>query len=219
MTLGVAALAGAVGLATLLVPARALARDDDVDGRMPIRIGWGWAAAYPAPALSVAFDSELGARLSPRVGVFLSTGFEGVVVYDPRAPDRARGFFTVGLGGGLFLRSPEVGPAIALSAPISLDFRNDAVVGVGLGLRATLYPYYHSITEAIACTHGPLGSYVASSLFLWTGVRFDATDESKGAVVAFGAGIDVARAMLLPLMGWIFRQGCSKERQGSAWID
>ncbi len=206
-------------LALLLFAGEAHARDEDIDGRMPVRVGWGWAAAYPAPALSVALDSEFVVRLSPRVGVLLSSGFEGVVVYDPRSPDRTRGFFTVGIGGGIFLRSPEVGPALTLSAPISLDFRDDAVAGVGIGFRATLHPYYHSLTEAIACERGPLGSYIGSSLFLWTGVRFDATDESKGAVVSFGAGIDIARALLLPLMGWIFRQGCSKERQGSSFVD
>lgn len=203
----------------LLAPRTAWARDDDIDGRMPLRVGWGWAAAYPGPALSVALDSELVARIDPRVGLFLSTGFEGIVVYDPRAPDRPRGFFTVGIGGGIFLRTPEVGPALSLSAPLSLDFRNDGIVGVGIGFRATLHPYYHSLSEAIDCKRGPLGAYVGSSFFLWTGVRFDATDESKGAIVSFGAGIDIARAMLMPLLGWIFRAGCSKERQGESFVD
>lgn len=197
----------------------AAARDEDIDVRMPVRIGWGYAAAYPAPALSVALDSELVARVNERLGFFFVSGFEGITVYDPRAPDRPRGFFSVGIGGGIFLRSPAIGPALSLSAPIGLDFRDDAVTGVGIAFRATFHPYYHSLTESLECARGPLGAYVASSFFIWTGVRLDVLDESKGAIVSFGAGLDVSRALLLPIMGWIFRQGCSKQRAGEAYVD
>ena len=194
------------------------AREDEVDGRMPVRVGWGSAAAYPAPSLSIAVESELSGRLSDHVSLFVGSGFEGVIVYDPRAPDIARGFTAVGIGGGVFIRTKTVGPAVAFSMPISLDLRGDSVAGAGIGFRATFYPYYHSLVETLACPHGPLGSYVGSSIFFWTGVRLDTLDESKGATVSFGAGIDLSRSVLVPLIGWIFRQGCSKERAGESYV-
>lgn len=194
------------------------ARDDDVDGRLPVRVGWGYAAAYPAPSLAIGFDSELSARLSDHVSVFGSSGFEGVIVYDPRAPDIARGFSSVGISGGLFVRTKSVGPAVAFSMPVNLDLRGDSVVGAGIGFRATFYPYYHSLQDTLQCPHGPLGSYVGSSFFFWTGVRLDTLDESKGATVSFGAGIDISRSVLAPLIAWIFRQGCSKERAGESFV-
>ena len=206
------------GAATFGAIRPTFAREDEVDGRLPVRVGWGSAAAYPAPSLSIAFDSELSARLSDHVSVFGSTGFEGIIVYDPRAPDITRGFTSVSIAGGVFVRTKTVGPAVAFSLPVSLDLRGDAVAGAGIGFRATFYPYYHSLVETLACPHGPLGSYVGSSIFFWTGIRLDTLDESKGATVSFGAGIDLSRSMLVPLIAWIFRQGCSKERAGESYV-
>lgn len=192
---------------------RAAGAADEVDARMPVRVGWSWAAAYRAPALAVGVSSQFEGHISPAVGIFLGTEVEGITVYDPRSPDRTRGFLGLGITAGIFLRTPTIGPALSLEVPFMLDVRDNDVVGAGLGLRATFYPYHHTLVQTLECERGPFGAYVASSVFVWSGLRLDTNDESQGLTVSFGAGIDVSRIALTPIIAWVFKQGCSKERR------
>jgi len=171
-----------------------------------------YSAPYAVSALHVGFDAEIQPpHLSKRVAAFLFTSIDGIFIPDagtPAAPVE-RSYSSIVIGGGLFVHSPGIGPAVSLHLGLGLLTRGNDVVGGGFSFVANVYPYYFSITDAIECQRGPFASYLASSVFMWTGGRLDVANESRGGLVSFGVGLDISRSVLLPLIAYALKKGCS----------
>lgn len=181
--------------------------------RWPLRVGMAYSAPYAVSAAHWGIDTEIQApHVSKSVAVFFATAVDGIDIPDAGTPAQPyeRAFSSVFLGGGIFLHTPGIGPAVSVTLGGGLLFRGDDVVGGGVSLVATVYPYYYSMTDAVECARGPFAAYLASSLFLWTGGRLDAANESRGGTVSFGVGMDISRSVLLPVIAYAMKAGCSK---------
>lgn len=201
-------IAALASLALLTVAADASAKDD-VDVRWPLRFGMGYSAPYAVGAPHVGFDAEIQPpHLSESVAAFVFTSIDALYIPDAGTVQRAYAAFSI--GAGLFIHAPGIGPAVSLHLGLGLLSGDDDVVGGGVSLVANVYPYYFSLTDAIACRRGPFASYLASSVFLWTGGRLDVANESRGGIVSFGVGLDLSRSVLLPVIAYVLKKGCSK---------
>jgi len=181
--------------------------------RWPLRVGMAYSAPYAVSAVHWGIDTEFQApHLSKSVAVFLATAVDAVDIPDAGTPAQPyeRAFSSIYLGGGIFVHTPGIGPAVTLTLGGGILMRKEDVVGGGVSLVVNVYPYYYSVVDAVECARGPYAAYLASSLFFWTGGRLDVANESRGGTVSFGVGMDISRSVLLPVIAYAMKQGCSK---------
>ena len=172
-----------------------------------------YSAPYSVAGVHWGFDAEVQPpHLSASVAAFLFASIDAVGIPDGGTPEQpyARAYSSMALGAGLFVHTPGIGPAVSLHLGVGLLVRDQDAVGAGVSLVANVYPYYFSVDDALECERGPFAAYLASSLFLWTGGRLDVANESRGGIVSFGVGVDMSRSLLLPVLAYLFKAGCSK---------
>ena len=177
-----------------------------------------YSGPYAVSALHWGFDAEIQPpHITESVAAFLFTSIDSVGIPDAGTPQQPyeRAYSSIAIGGGLFIHTPGIGPAVSLHLSAGLLGRGEDIVGGGFALVANVYPYYVSVIDAIKCERGPFSAYLASSLFLWTGGRLDVLNESRGGIVSFGVGLDMSRSILLPVIAYALKEGCSKPAQAN----
>ncbi len=182
------------------------------DVRMPFAVGWAYSGGMRSPALATALVGEVDFyRVHRGLDVGVALSIDSLSRPDVHVPAGTPGPGVLGLlfGGGLFWR-PGGGLALGLGSGIGPVFRGDDVVGLALATRLQVWPRYLDVKESTRCAEGGLLTYVAGALSLWSEARVDFSDQS-GGTLAFGGAFDVARGMILPLVGLAMHQACSRD--------
>ncbi len=215
--LDVRALATIAGV--VLFATSAQADDSEFDLRGALAVGTGWSGPFKSSALIGGFHDQLRVKsLRPWLGLELSTGLSFVAappVAGSPANTPLRGFTSFNLGVGLSFRSTKGGALVVTTATVGMlfDSPNDnvEVIGFGMALTTDVYPLYLTIEEAARCEKGAAYTYIGSGLFLWSSLRDDIFGGANAPSAAVGFGVDIGRAMLLPIIALALRQGCSKK--------
>ncbi len=202
----------------LLFASTGRASDSEFDLRGALAVGTGWSGPFKSSAVIGGFHDQLRFKsLLPWLGLELSTGLAFVGV-PPAAGSRAdaplRGFTSFDVGVGLSFRSSKGGPLVVTTGTVGVlfDSPNDSVEVIGFGMAFTtdVYPLYLTIAEATRCEKGAAYTYIGSGLFLWSSLRDDIFAGANAPSLAAGFGVDVARAMMLPVIALVLHEGCSK---------
>ena len=176
-----------------------------LDVRMPVRMGWGYSALYRAPAYDFGFEGQASfVELTESMWLHVNFGESAVLPAVVRREGQRRpGFFGVDLGLGLSRYAPG-GPAFFVSATTgprwdSQDrgFRPD---GFGVTGRAEVYPFFMSIPEIVDERPRWFRGMFLSGLHLWVSTRYDRITGRHGNTFAGGIGLDLGRAVIVPIL-------------------
>lgn len=193
--------------------------EDDIDGRFTLRVGPGYSAVLDGPVIVSNLSDEI--RL-PKSNDWLAAhvllGADFVTARPVRgalagAPDR--GYTSAELGGGLEFRAPKSTLLVAswsLGALFDSPGETTRFIGVGGTTRASVFFLYDSLTEVVACERGAGYAFLGSSLHFWTALRADAAYGALGWTVSAGFGVDLARAVIAPVVTGALGGGCFKKR-------
>lgn len=214
--LDVRSLCAAAIVVSLATTARA--DDPDIDLRGPLRIGVGWSGPFKSPTVMGGFHDQVRFKsLLPWLGLELAAGLTFMSIPPPKGADAdapLRGYTTFDLGAGLSFRSKEGGPLAVVTGTLGMVFDSPAdvlhVIGFGMAITTDVYPLYLDINEAGRCEKGAAYTYIGSALFFWTSLRDDIFGDANAPSWAAGFGLDVARSMLLPPLGLVLHEACSR---------
>jgi hypothetical protein len=202
----VAALFAAI-FAARISTARAADDDFDFDLRAPIRVGAGYSHIYDALVLSLSAEQEVSIiKLGEATRFDIILGADAVGPWSsPHVADSSmrKGYFGVGMGGGIFQRLAPHGAAAVLGATIGplFEVEDDFTPhGVGFTGRVEIFPFYLTMQEIDKCESDGLRTHLLSGLNGWVLARQDWIGSSSGATFAAGIGIDLARHILFPMI-------------------
>jgi len=188
-----------------------------LDVRWSIQVGGGFALGQRMPVLSVAQVGHISfVELSRAMQLHAALATTGV--FDPTVPRSARrGVFGADFGLGLS-RHVAGGPLIAATFttgprwtssvgdrprdPEVIDTAAWRVDGWGIVGQVDAYPFYATIPAlAKDRARGRIARSIASGLHVWVAGRYDVMrDASRAPTYLAGAGFDLGRTILVPIM-------------------
>ena len=214
------ALAPAVADARTPLPTLEVVRPEKrvrlLDVRWAAHVGYGYALARRAPVLTLGHEAHVSfVELSKAAQLHVALGTSGFV--DPsRGWHRRTGVFGADVGFGL---SRHVAGGPALVATVTAGPRWEAqrdrfgadiqpsraaaslrVDGWGVGARIDAYPFYLTIPEILHEDRHWFREYVLSGIHVWVATRYDVLRSGRGQTVAGGVGLDLGRALLVPIL-------------------
>ena len=205
----------------------ASAGDPELDLRGAFRMGVGWSGPFKSSAVMGGFHDQVRFKsLLPWLGLELATGLTFVSI--PPAPGSARdaserGYSSFDFGFGLSFRSEKGGPLAVMTGTVGMLFDSPAevvhVIGFGMAITTDVYPLYLGFNEALRCEKGAAYTYIGSSLFFWTSLRDDVFGDANAPSWAAGFGLDIARSMMLPPLGLVLHDACSKPKARDVYVE
>jgi hypothetical protein len=187
-----------------------------LDVRWSVQVGGGFALGQRTPVLSLAQVGHISfLELSRAMQMHVALATTGV--FDPTVPrSRRRGNVGTDLGLG-FSRHVPGGPAMTATFtagprwrlggerprdPEVIDTAAWRIDGWGIVGQVEAYPFYRTIPElAKDRERGRVWRSFASGMHLWVAARYDMMrDGSRAPTYVAGAGLDVGRAILVPIL-------------------
>jgi hypothetical protein len=176
-----------------------------LDVRGPLQFGGGFSTLWRAPVYHFSFEAQASfVELGHATWLHLTFGENlAIVPYPLRHGQRRPGLLGADLGLGVS-RYATGGPAFVLDVTAGprwdLGGNRWQPEGVGVIGRADVYPFFMSVPEIVKTDRRWFRKYVLSGLHFWVTARYDRLRTADGGAYLGGVGLDVGRALLLPIL-------------------